>query len=119
MAVTSNPAPADRENWLCRSCGGRRHSEFTITVANTGNVQLFDVEVVHSKLNIDQVFTVLAAGVVVNTTGSYGPVLESDLPVLIVNTASATGAPLIVVLPVGPVTDTQYDAADEQSAVDC
>lgn len=78
---------------------------YTLVVKNTGNVTLHDVVVTDSKLGIHQTVDVLAVGQEVVITGSYGPVLESDLPGPIFNTAIATGKTPDD-KPVGPVDDS-------------
>ena len=60
---------------------------YTITVTNTGNVALTDVNLVDAMLGIDETFD-LAVGQTRTFTGTYTVTAEDDL---IVNTASATG----------------------------
>ena len=63
---------------------------YTITVTNTGNVDLHNVTIVDTKLGIDQNVGTLSLGDEAQVTGSYGPIGDDDLPGPVVNTASAT-----------------------------
>jgi len=63
---------------------------YTITVTNTGNVDLHNLTIVDTKLGINQNVGTLSPGDDAQVTGSYGPIGDDDLPGPVVNTASAT-----------------------------
>ena len=63
--------------------------EYTITVTNTGDLTLHNVVVTDARLGISERFDTLAPGASRVVFGTYGPVLEQDIPT-VVNTATAS-----------------------------
>ena len=62
--------------------------DYTITVTNTGDITLHNVRVIDTMLGIDETVASLAPGAGFPVSGTYGPVVEQDAPV-IENTATA------------------------------
>jgi len=63
--------------------------DYEITVTNTGGEVLHNVVITDPMLGLSQNIGTLGIGASVTLTATYGPVLDSDLPGPIVNTATA------------------------------